>query len=224
MPEVPDIDFLREPEKLVRYMTADHFAAIFDACDHAVRPVHRMIHCTPAQWWRAILAMAYTTGWRIGEPLALKRDDLDLDAGTAITRAKDNKGKRDAIVSLHPLAIGFLREVIGFGPLVFFWPHPGKTLWEEFRRIQKAAGIHLPCSGEHEHTEACHAYGFHDCRRAFATLNASKVTTMELKAMMRHASIQTTQRYVSMAEQTTSMVDKLFIPEVMRSSKYTNVS
>ena len=48
--------------------------------------------------------MAYMTGWRIGDLLGLRREDLDLDAGTAITRAEDNKGKRDEVCSYIPLS------------------------------------------------------------------------------------------------------------------------
>ena len=42
-------------------------------------------------WWQALLVFNYMTGWRISEPLALRREDLDLEAGTAITRHADNK-------------------------------------------------------------------------------------------------------------------------------------
>ena len=43
----------------------------------------------------ALLVFAYMTGWRISDMLALRREDLDLEGGYAITRAEDNKGDRD---------------------------------------------------------------------------------------------------------------------------------
>lgn len=42
-----------------------------------------------------------------------------------------------------------------------------ESLWTEFQRIQEAAGIHLSCHEDHEHTARCHVYGFHDLRRGF---------------------------------------------------------
>ena len=93
--DVPDIEFLQVPGKLIRYMTPEHFAEIYKVCDAAKFPVTDGKHYSSGDWWRALLTFTYMTGWRIGEPLALKRDDLDMENGTAITRAKDNKGKRD---------------------------------------------------------------------------------------------------------------------------------
>ncbi len=49
-------------------------------------------------------------------------------------------------------------------------------MYAQFARIQEKAGIHRPCHKEHEHTRSYHVYGFHDLRRAFATMNADKLT------------------------------------------------
>jgi hypothetical protein len=49
------------------------------------------------------------------------------------------------------------------------------------------------CRGNHEHTPACHFYGFHDLRRAFATMNAGQLTPDALQALTRHKSYLTTQ-------------------------------
>ena len=124
------------------------------------------------------------TGWRIGEPLSLRRKHLDLDAGTAFLRHADNKAmrhadnkaKRDELVRLHPVLIDHLPTIACFEPMVFTWNHHNTTLWCEFERIQQAAGIHLDYREDHQHTPGGHVYGFHDLRRAFATVNAESLT------------------------------------------------
>ena len=88
-----------------------------------------------------------------------------------------------------------LNTLAGFDPHVFQWGHDRRPLQTEFLGVQQAAGIALPCkrAGEHEHTPYGHAYGFHDLRRAFLTMNAGKLTPDALQALMRHRSYQTTQ-------------------------------
>ena len=160
--------------------------------------------------------MAYLTGWRISEPLALKRSDVDLEAGTAITRAGDNKGNRDEKVPLHPIVVEHLQKITGFADKVFPWPHHERTLWSKFLKLQETAGISLPCHEDHEYTDACHVYGFHDFRRAFATSNASILSADALQSLMRHKSYSTTQRYISMAPQLEQAVAGLNVPDVLR--------
>jgi integrase len=220
----PDFDLEREPQKLPTYVPGEHFAAIYQACDVATRPAG--MPYPPSDWWRSLLVIGYMTGWRISEVLSLLRDDLDLDAGTAITRWDDNKGKRDEKVKLHPVVVEHLKRLLGFTPTVFPWPHNKTTLYAEFAIIQKAAivsgtdgtegRIHLPCHEQHEHTDACHVYGFHDLRRAFATMNADKLTPDALQALMRHKSYSTTQRYINLARQMDAAVAGLHVPEVLR--------
>jgi integrase len=214
--EVPDFTFERTVKELPTYVTSEHFTAIYQACDKARIP--EGLPYTPADWWRALLVFGYMTGWRISDMLFLRRDDLDLDTGIAITRGDANKGKRDAMVKLHPVVIEHLRKLPGFDPLVFPWNHHRRTLDEEFLAIQTEAGIHLPCRGEHKHTSACHVYGFHDLRRAFATMNADKLTPDALQTLMRHKSYQTTQVYINMTRQLDDAVAALHVPEVLRAA------
>jgi integrase len=229
----PKIRFEKEPKNLPRYVTPEHFATIYGACDVAAVPGE--LHVPAADWWRGLLVFAQMTGWRIGEILALEWADVDLAAGTAITRSGDNKGKRSEVVGLHPVVVDHLRPLKGFHESVFPWEHGRRQLYDEFGRIQVAAGIDLPCratkktaaqlDGEprtkragHVCTPACHRYGFHDERRAFATMNAANMTREALQALMRHQSSLTTERYINYARQINPAVANLHVPDVLRLS------
>jgi integrase len=162
-----------------------------------------------------------TRAWRVNEPLALEWDDVSLDNATAITWHDDNKSKRDEIVPLHPIVVEHLRKIVDIGTRVFPWPHHERTLYEEFAGIQKAALddngeriINLPCREKHEHTDACHLYGFHDLRRAFATQNALRLAPDALQALMRHKSYLTTKKYIDMTLQLDGAVQQLHVPEL----------
>jgi integrase len=211
---VPRFRMEKAAKKLATYVTGDHFAAIYKSCECAKLPTN--CPYTAAAWWRALITMGYMTGWRISDMLALRREDLDLQAGEAVTRGEDNKGKRDEKVKLHPVVLEHLKALANFSPRVFAWHHNRRTLQTEFAKIQEAAGIRLPCIGTHKHSRFCHVYGFHDLRRAFATMNADKLTPDALQALMRHRSYQTTQVYINMARQMDAAVASLHVPEVLR--------
>lgn len=212
---VPRIRFLKEPKRLPTYVPPDHFSAIYSACDQARRPVD-VPNVETVDWWRALLVTAYLTGWRVGQIMALKWADIDLDAGVAVTRWDENKGKRDMKVPLHPVIVDHLRRLANSGSSrAFPWPHEPNQLWVEFRRIQGksvlADGSPLPKSGK-----GGKPYGFHDLRRAFATLNASSMNLFELQQLMQHRSLTTTQSYVNMAQQLNRAVSNLFVPDIHR--------
>lgn len=204
--EVPKFRMLREPGKLVRFITPEHFAALYKACEDAEWP-DDLANVAAADWWRGLLVFGYMTGWRINEILSLRREDLDLDAGAAITRADDNKGKRDERTKLHAVIVEHLRRLPGFDRMVFRWSRSSEHLYEQFHTLQKAAGIKLDP-----------LYGFHDLRRAFATMNAKRLTADSLQKLMRHKSYATTQRYINMASQLDEAVDALHVPEVLKTA------
>jgi integrase len=222
----PEITMQREPARLIRFVTPEHFAQIYAAADAAKLPAPNA-----GDWWRAMVVFLYLGGWRVGEALALRCEDLEIDAvhgtGRAITRSDDNKGKRSESVPLHPLVVEYLAGLVGvvgdcggIAPgvvvdreFVFSWPASRRDLWTEFARIQDAAGIKLQCHESHEHTDACFRYGFHDLRRAFATTQAGSLTANELQTMMRHRSFSTTKKYIAMAKDASETVAKLIVPE-----------
>src|SRR5262249_10887791 len=131
--ELPRFRMEKAPKNLPTYVTGDHFAAIYAACEKARMPLDQPYPA--ADWWRALIVMGYMTGWRISAMLGLRRDDLDLDAATAITRAEDNKGKRDERVKLHTVVVEHLKKLAGFDPHVFPWNHDRRTLQTEFLRV-----------------------------------------------------------------------------------------
>ena len=120
--------------------------------------------------------------------------------------AKDNKGKRDVKIPLHPIVVDHLRKLKSFSPLVFPTNRSRRVLFSDLQEIQKAAGIKL--------TGPKSLYGFHDLRRAFATMNADNLTPDALQALMQHKDYQTTQRYISMARQLNPAVANLFVPTI----------
>lgn len=217
LPKPPKFRMEKEPKKLATYVTGDDFAAIYAACDLATEP--QLPNIDPADWWRGLLSLGYMTGWRLGDMLGLRRDDLDLEGGYAITRADASKGKRDDKVKLHPVVVDHLRKLAGFTPLVFPWRSSRRRLYEAFARLQTTAGIHLDCHGNHTHTPACHVYGFHDLRRAFATMNADKLTADALQSLMRHKSYQTTQRYINLSRQMDAVIESLHVPDCLRAKE-----
>jgi integrase len=218
--EVPEIIFVKVPVKLPLVVTPEHFGIIYhNACALANLPAKCDPHYTAEDWWKALIVTAYMTGLRINEILSIKKPDLDLEAGKFTTRWADNKGKRDEAIPLHPVVIEHLRKIIGESDLVFRWGHDHRTLWEEFGRIQREAGIHLHCPEQHKHTASCHVYTFHDFRRAFATVNAPRLKPEVLQRLMRHKSYQTTLGYVNLTNQVDEAIKSMPIPDALKEEK-----
>jgi integrase len=204
LPNLPEFEFLKEFKKLPTYITPEEFAKLYQACDVAKYPDG--LPYPAAAWWRGLLVFAYLTGWRIGAILALKRENVDLEAGTALSLAGENKGRRDQLVPLHPLIVEHLKQLPAFDPCFFPWNHPRRALFDQFAQIQEGACV-KPAGTRKR-------FGFHDLRRAFATMNADRLTPDALQFLMQHKDYQTTQRYINLARQMNSAVAKLFVPQL----------
>ena len=213
--EAPKFAWAEESENEPTFVSQEHFESMYAACGAATRPV--LPNIDTADWWRAFLIFASMTGWRVSEILKLLRDDLDLKEGFAITRAKDNKGKKTVKVPLHPLIVDHLETLKGFTLEVFHWPHEETAIYDQLHAIQTKAGIQKKCTKDHVHSESCKWFGFHDFRRGFASLNAGSLSASELQTLMRHQNYTTTQKYIAMAAQSReSVVSKLAVPTLKK--------
>jgi integrase len=212
--EVPEFRSMKVPERIGPVITEAHFEAIYLACQSADLP--KGLSSSPADWWRALLVFAITTGWRIDEILTFPSSCVDLDAGTIRINAADTKSMRDDVDYLKPSATEHLRKIHGRADRVFPWPHHRRTLDSQFHRIQAIAGIHLPCHSRHQHTDACHKYGFHALRRACLTENAVRLSAPMLKRKARHKSLSTTMRYISLAGKLKRGTENAYEPGFLR--------
>ncbi|CAE7233500.1 unnamed protein product [Symbiodinium microadriaticum] len=158
------------------------FAKLYAACESMARPVQT--HCEPQEWWQALLTFAYLTGWRIGEILELRRDDINYCEGVAFLPAEKTKGKRDIRVKLPEAVLDHVKRIQSFDELAFSWPHHRSTLHGDFRKLKEAAGVEFPGA-------------FHRLRFGFANSNVDHLPADVLQHLMRHRSASTTRIYIN---------------------------
>jgi integrase len=104
---------------------------------------------------KTLIGLLAVSGLRIGEAIALDRDDLDLRAGLLLVRAGKNGKPRE--IPLHPTTLAALeayarqREKIHPRPRVpsFFISGAGtrldqRNIWKQFKRLRRDAGVHAP--------------------------------------------------------------------------------
>ena len=197
--KAPNIEFLKVEQSDPSFVSFEEFERIYAACKVATKP--ELPNISAPSWWQAFLVLAYQTGWRRSEPLKLLWEDVDLESGYAISRAKDNKGGRDERIPLTPIVVDHLEAIRGFTKEVFPWPQSTRSLYPVFQAIQEKAGVSKVCRKNHVCGPTCKYFAFHDLRRGFATENASELSASEVQIIMRHRSYTTTQVYLNMPRQ-----------------------
>jgi integrase/recombinase XerD len=148
----PDGVLCAQPHKAIPYLYSEQeIARLLDAAA-AMRPPMR------AATFTTIIGLLAVSGMRIGETLALDRDDVNLDAGALTIR--DTKFGKSRLLPLHPASTAALakyarvREELcpaATGPSFFIssrGSRPDKsTIQTGFRQLRTAAGITGPPGG-----------------------------------------------------------------------------
>jgi integrase len=182
----PDVEAMREPEKIPRAWTPSELSRLFSACDSE----GGQICGVPARlWWRALHDVAWDTGERIAALLLIECDWLSLDDARLWISASARKGKRrDRFHKLHPETIKRLRLMrMPKRSVVFCWPYSASYIYNRYNRILERAG--LPHSRE---------FKFHCLRKSVAT--HGKLAGLNPRELMDHADTRTTVRYLDPAQ------------------------
>jgi integrase len=172
---------------------------------HRPRPDHDFSAETRAEWRRvneqdaALFIVAAYTGLRLGELLALRFSDVDLDSSlVTVSRAmsagveESTKSRRFRPVPLADQAASELKRLsergrfAASGELVFCRPDGGpldrSAVRSRFVRAQQKAGVKVR--------------RFHDLRHTFGSLAIRKFDVVAVKEMMGHSRLTTTERYL----------------------------
>lgn len=146
--EVPPTDLLPAlaPRRAIPYLYSE-------------AEIHRLMQATEmftlplmAGTYKTLVGLLAVSGLRIGEAIALDRDDLDLNAGLLVVRAGKNGKPRE--VPLHPSAVTALEDYARQRDTLhphargssFFISMAGTrldqgTVWKQFTRLRRRAGF-----------------------------------------------------------------------------------
>jgi integrase len=146
----------------------------------------KILNVAPSDDWRLLISVAWYTGRRRGELLALEwsgengRPWLDLTRERLWLPAEWNKGDADFWLPLHPDLVATLRPVARAGGPVFPSLRLPAEVSRTFSALAKAAGVPIT---------------LHDFRRSFCCRYAPLVPAQKLQRLMGHADIRTTLAY-----------------------------
>lgn len=179
---LPAIKWMKPPPPEFDFLTFEEAAELIAAADPA---------------WRAMILVACRTGLRLGELLALRWVDVDLEGGRLVVRRAVSRGVvgtpkngRTREVGLSNQATGALRDHARRGPLVFSARDgsmltKGATKWPLWS-ASKAAGIRR--------------IGWHVLRHTFAShlvMRGAPIKTVQ--ELMGHSTIEMTMRYAHLS-------------------------
>jgi integrase len=183
---------------LPRLVELETVAAIIRGCVGARFP---KIDCRPSAWWRALILLAVTSGFRRGALLSLTWPHIDV--GRRIVRLPacfDKKG-REREKPLHDQIVKLLLEIRGPQEKVFAWPHCRKVWYKTWHAIQDAGDVM-------EHIR------FHDLKRVAGVMFSATGSPWVVQHMLDHASIETSRHYINPMEACREAVDKLPLQKI----------
>jgi len=158
-----------------------------------------------ATWWRALICVAITTGFRHEALLALRWADLDLAGRTVRVPACIDKCHEERVKPLHVAAVRHVLAIRGASELVFAFDGSEQTWYRQWHAIQDAADI---ATGEH--------IKFHDLKRFAGTRYAATSSPWVVQHMLDHSSIETSRFYVNATEACREAVDAFPLPSCFK--------
>lgn len=135
------------PRRIPEAWGASELRALMDA---ATRQSGLVGEVSAADWWAALVATCYWTGWRLGAVLELPGTALEVfgtptatgAVAALVVRAESQKQRADQVALLDGAALEVLRRIRpGHAAKLFPWPWCRLTLHRRMRRIISVAGV-----------------------------------------------------------------------------------
>jgi site-specific recombinase XerD len=153
-----------------------------------------LLNCEKNPKHRLLLMLAYSSGLRVSEVIALRRDHVDLNRKTILIHS--GKGRKDRYTMLSDRAAAFINDYCALYA-IDSWLFPGqgssrhlsiRSAQNIFDKARIKAGIQKP------------GLSIHSLRHTFATHLMENGTDIKyIQALLGHASIRTTERYTHIA-------------------------
>lgn len=178
--EFPDYKRPSVPRPRPVAFTVDELRRLMEAAKHR----KGFVAGVPAAWvWTTLLQACFETGGRIGEILALRWSEVDLERRTVTFLADTRKGSRETITRAISPQLASRLAVKRQAPGELVWP------WREDRRVQSAyASLRVLCR-----TAGVPYKSFHAIRKA--TASYLKAAGISAKTQLGHASEEMAERH-----------------------------
>lgn len=155
--------------------------------------VRRSIDCIDNLKHKAIISLLYGSGLRIGELLALRKNDIDSDS--MLIHVRGAKGKKDRYTILSQKVLDILRSYyLQFKPGVYLFEgqkggkYSSESSAQVFKRALKKAKIDKSAT-------------LHTLRHSFAThLLEDGISIAHIQKLLGHSNIKTTLIYTYIAQ------------------------
>ena len=155
--------------------------------------VNLLLECEKNPKHRLLLMLVYSSGLRVSEVTALKKEDIDLSRKTIFIRS--GKGRKDRFTLLSDRAAQFIKEYCLLYSIES-WLFPGQPALRHLS-IRSAQNIFYKAmqnAGISKNTS------IHSLRHSFAThLLESGINLKYIQELLGHVSIRTTERYIHVA-------------------------
>jgi site-specific recombinase XerD len=157
------------------------------------RETERLLECETNPKHRLLLMLAYSSGLRVSEVVAIRKEHIDFSRRMLLIRT--GKGRKDRYTLLSDRAADFIRQYCALYD-ADTWLFPGfpvsrhlsiRSAQTIFGKALEKAGISKPMS-------------IHGLRHTFAThLLENGINIRYIQDLLGHASLRTTQRYTHIA-------------------------
>lgn len=200
LPQMPWTRPLKQPRRLPRHVPDKLLEAIYRAAGTARYPM--LPGVSPRDWWRALIVMALTVGFRRQALLSLHWTDVDWERAEIRLPAEFDKCGCERLKPISRLVIKHLLRIRTAGERVFLWPHSERTFYRQWHRIQSAAGV-----------KPTEQIKLHDLKRACGARYARIASPFVVQRRLDHASITTSaQFYVNASDEEREAVERLPVP------------